>query len=413
MKNKLIAAVLSLVIAVALWAYVITVQNPEWEATFYNVPVVLQSESALTEKGLMLTSGKVNTITLKLSGNRSDLNKLKSSDITVVADLSRIYDPGTKSLTYDVSFPGYIPDNSVSVQSREPSAITVEVDRRTTKRVAVQVAITGSVPEGYIADKKNPVLDYPVITVDGPDAVVSLIDHARIDVDLTGRNESISESYRYTLCDAEGNPVDAAQVTTNVEEVRLDLRIQMYKEIELRVNVVDGGGATAKTSTIVIEPATISVSGSDTALSALDGLELGTINLAECVKDTTMEFDVELPEGINNESGVSKATVKISFPALKTRVFTVTTFQPVNVPEGMEVEFLTTQLDVSVRGTIGKINAMKASDITVLVDFAGEEAGTATLNATISLTSGFSDCGALNSYSVSATIRPVDENQKK
>ena len=56
---------------------------------------------------------------------------------------------------------------------------------------------------------------------------------------------------------------------------------------------------------------------------------------------------------------------------------------------------------------------MKASDITVLVDFAGEEAGTATLNATISLTSGFSDCGPLNSYSVSATIRPVDENQKK
>lgn len=130
MKNKLIAAVLSLLLAVALWAYVITVQNPEWEATFYNVPVVLQGEGALTEKGLMLTSGTASTVTLKLSGNRTDLNKLKSSDIIVTADLSRIYDPGVQTLRYDVSFPGNIPDNSLSVQSQEPGLLTVGVSLR-------------------------------------------------------------------------------------------------------------------------------------------------------------------------------------------------------------------------------------------------------------------------------------------
>ena len=196
MKNKLMAALISLVGAVFLWAYVITVQNPDWEATFYNVPVVLQGESVLKERGLMLTDGGETTVTLKLSGNRSNLNKLKSSDITVTVDLTKIYAPGTQALVFDVSFPGDIPDNSITVQSREPSAVTVEVDRRTTKRVAVQVSVTGSVPDGYIADKKNPTLDNTVITLDGPDAVVSQIDHARIDVDLTGRSESISESFR-------------------------------------------------------------------------------------------------------------------------------------------------------------------------------------------------------------------------
>lgn len=361
----------------------------------------------------MLTDGGETTVTLKLSGNRSNLNKLKSSDITVTADLTKIYAPGTQALVFDVSFPGDIPDNSITVQSREPSAVTVEVDRRTTKRVAVQVSVTGSVPDGYIADKKNPTLDNTVITLDGPDAVVSQIDHARIDVDLTGRSESISESFRYTLCDEEDNPVDAQLVTTNVEEVRLELRIQRYKEIALQVKVTDGGGATEQTSSIDIEPKTILVSGNDTALSALDSLELGTINLAECVKATTMEFDVTLPEGINNESGVTKATVKISFPALKTRVFTVTTFHPVNVPEGMEVEFLTTQLEVSVRGPIGKMDALKASDVVVTVDFTGEEAGTATVDAKISLPTLYSDCGALNSYTLSATIRAADDTAKK
>ena len=207
--------------------------------------------------------------------------------------------------------------------------------------------------------------------------------------------------------------MDAQLVTTNVEEVRLELRIQRYKEIALQVKVTDGGGATEQTSSIDIEPKTILVSGNDTALSELDSLELGTINLAECVKATTMEFDVTLPEGINNESGVTKATVKISFPALKTRVFTVTTFHPVNVPEGMEVEFLTTQLEVSVRGPIGKMDALKASDVVVTVDFTGEEAGTATVDAKISLPTLYSDCGALNSYTLSATIRAADDTAKK
>ena len=51
-------------------------------------------------------------------------------------------------------------------------------------------------------------LDYPTVTVVGPASVADQIEKAVIEVDLTERRESISESFRYTLCDAEGNPVD-------------------------------------------------------------------------------------------------------------------------------------------------------------------------------------------------------------
>lgn len=413
MRNKFLTALLSVVIAVGVWTYVITVENPESMVPFYNVPVVLQGESLLNERGLMLVDGQSPTVTLELYGNRKYLNKLKSSDITVVADLTKIFGPGEQGLPYDVSLPGDIPDNSVVVQSRMPDNVKVGVARRINKNVDVVLDFSGAVPEDFIVDKENPTLDYSKIAVVGPEEVVDRIAIARIDVDLAGRNESISESFRYTLCDAAGEPVDVELVTTNVEEVRLDLRIQRRKEIQLVVKILSGGGATEQTSVVTVEPKSIWVSGNDLALSGLDTLELGTIDLSKYERGADETFDVVLPEGITNESNVKKATVSIDFPGLKIREFSITEFKQSNVPEDMEVEFLTTQLKVSIRGPKEKINAMKLTDITVTVNFQGQEAGNATWKAEVTLGGDFADCGALGSYSVSATLRPKDEVPKQ
>ena len=77
MKSKFWHFLLSLAIAFGLWVYVINVVNPESEEIFYNVPVVLNNETVLNENGLMVLSKDAPTVTLKLKGNRSDLNNLK------------------------------------------------------------------------------------------------------------------------------------------------------------------------------------------------------------------------------------------------------------------------------------------------------------------------------------------------
>ena len=99
MKRKLIYGLLSALIAIGLWLYVVTVVNPEWEETFSNIPVVLENEEILHERGLMLVSEEDPKVTLRLFGNRADMIKLNSSNITIRADLSRIYSAGEQSLT--------------------------------------------------------------------------------------------------------------------------------------------------------------------------------------------------------------------------------------------------------------------------------------------------------------------------
>ena len=106
MKNKLIYALLSFVIALGLWFYVIAVVSPESEEIFYNIPVVLQNESVLNEKGFMIATQEKPTVTLRLRGNRSDLNKLTSSDILLTVDMSKINRVGKQYLSIDTDFPG-------------------------------------------------------------------------------------------------------------------------------------------------------------------------------------------------------------------------------------------------------------------------------------------------------------------
>ena len=76
MKNRFGSILLSIVIAFGLWLYVITYVSPNSEETYYNIPVVLEGESVLNERGLMCTSTSSSTVSLQLAGARSDLIKV-------------------------------------------------------------------------------------------------------------------------------------------------------------------------------------------------------------------------------------------------------------------------------------------------------------------------------------------------
>lgn len=404
-KSKIGSVLLSLAIAFGLWMYVITVVSPESEETFYNIPVILEGASVLEERGLMITDGEDQTISLRLSGNRSDLNELTNTNITLKADLSKIYEPGQAQLSYSITYPSNVPNNAFDVQSKSSNHITLTVENRVKQDIPVEIIYSGALAEDYISDRENAVLDYPTILVDGPQSVVDQIATARINVDLTDRSESISESYRYTLCDAEGNPVDAEMIKVNAEEVRLDMKIQRVKEITLDLTVYAGGGATRETAGITINPKTIRVCGNDTVLASLDVLNLGTINLADISNAVTIPFTINLPEGVTNLTGVTEATVDIKFPGLITKELTIERIKPINVPDGMKAEIITETLTVTVRGPADQVNRITAVELSATVDFKDMPAGTSTIKATIVIDEDYPDLGAVGTYSVSATLQ--------
>ena len=378
--------VLSIAVAIGLWLYVVSNVGQQNDLTFYNIPVVREGESVLNERNLMVTSVSANAVSLHLSGARDDLNKVDSSNMIVKLDLSKITEPGEKiPMNYIPSYPTDVASNAFEVTNKNPATIFVTVDYRRTFEIPVRIKWTGTRSENYIYDTENAVLDYPTITITGPAAVADRIDHAQITVDLSEQVESISESFRYTLCDVDGNAVDAQYIATNVEEVRLNVQIQQIKEMNLMVDLMYGGGANESNTTVKITPEIIRVSGGEAVLAELGDIymsenpEVKILNLADLEKNSNeLKYTLNLPEGVTNQTGVSEVVVSIRFTGLKTKEFVIDNFEMTNVPEGMKAEIINASLTVKLRGPEEEISKLSEKDITARVDFAEAEVGTAT-----------------------------------
>lgn len=410
MKNKILYGFLAFAISFGLWLYVVTVVSPESEDIYYDIPLVMDGESVLNDRGLMLLSGAEQTVTLKLEGNRSDLSNLNKANITLLVDLSGITTAGEHTLSYDISYPAMGQSGTITVLEQTPKLITVVVAERESKNIPINVVYTGKVADGYIVDKQNVTLDSTTVQISGPKDVIDRIDHAQITMDLTDKSATISGFHRYTLCDANGDPVeDVSNVTTNLGEVKVTIRIQRMKEIQLVLNKIYGGGVTEDTCQIELSTETIQVSGSDAALAELEQLILGTVNLAEILESTELTFPIVLPEGVTCLTGETEVTVKVTFPELEIREYTVSNFVAKNLPQGLEAYIIENVMKVRLRGTTELLNTITAEDIAIVVDFSGAESGiTEVYAASIEIdTNGV--VGAVGKYEVHATVQTQSE----
>lgn len=405
MKNKLFAILFSVVVAFGLWLYVVTVVSPESEKTYYDISVVMQNKNILAERGLMIVSDDPK-VTLALKSDRTILSDLNESNINVIINLANIEKPGTHNLTYDIAYPGNIPSNEVSVLSSSTDLITLKVENKIKKTVPVVIDYgETAVPTGYTVDKENAELNHREIEITGPESVIDQIDRAVVQINLDNQTKTLAGEYQYSLCDSQGVPVNAEKVTTNVEKISLVIKVEKVKEIKLKVEIIDGGGATSENCTITVDTTRIQVSGSDALLENLDLLTIATINLGELEESQTLTFPVVLPEGVTNQTGVEQVTVDIKLPQLKTKTIRVTTVTAVGTPAGLTADVITKAIQVTVRGPEKLINSIKDKDVEVVVNLAEAQAGIVTMKADVIVDEAFAGVGAIGTYQVSVNLQ--------
>ena len=410
MKNKLVSIGISVLIAFGLWMYVITEVSPDSEWTYYDIPVKMEGETLLRERNLIITYMSSTDVDLTLSGNRSDLNELNSSNITLKADMTKIYDPGTHKIGYDITYPGNVASNAFTRVNQYPDSITVTVERLETKEVPVNIIYQGKAAEGYVVRRADVVMDNESIKVTGPASVVAQISQAVISIDLTDQKESISQNFRYTLCNPDGAGVDSELITVNVEEVYVDLAIHRKKQVDLTVTVNPGGGATEEDVKIDLSIESIQVSGSDIALEQVgDTINLGTINLADYETNTKITFTIPTFEGVTNDSGATEVVVTLTFEGLMTKEITIEDFEITGVPEGYEAEIITEKLVVKVRGPFEMVSKLAARDVIVTVDFTGEDPGDATIRVEVTFSDKYPGLGVLGKPSVTTSLKEITD----
>ncbi len=406
MKSKILYMCLSLLASIGIWLYVTNVVKPESSEVFRDIPVQMQSVALLEERGLVITNISHPSVTLTLAGNRTNLIKLNADNIRLTADVSMIYEPGVHEITYTESFPGTVSGGGIKVESRSTDTLYITVEKRSSKKLNVEVDYIGAVPQGYLTDEAKIQLSTKTVNISGPATLVDTVTSARITIDLTGCTETISKNYPCRLIDSAGNVVAGTNIRTDASFIYANLQIRMLKEVPVTYDVIDGGGATKENTTLVASLDTIQISGHKNILKDISFVHLGEIYLAELTEDGIVTLPVELPDGVRNETGSLTVDFQITFSGLETKKLITTNIKEVNVPEGMKAVIVDKELPVTIRGAREDIADITASQITVLVDFSSTREGTITMPAEIRIEGvDSSKVGAIGKYVLSVDMR--------
>ena len=253
LNSKWIYVILSVLLAFVLWLYVGREANPEVTNTLSHVQVVYSGLESLEERGLMISEGAEQTVSLRIRATRDVWRRLNQGDTTVTIDVSGIAEPGEQSVsitTRNISFPRSITVlDSIDVQYTSPGTVDFTVSRWASKDVPVQGVFNGSVAEGYQREEFS--FAPETVTVSGQEELVNQVDHALVTVSQEEMSTTYMENCGYTLVDANGEPVaNAEQLDSSPETVLATLPIVQLKEVQLTVDIIPGGGATEDDVTV-------------------------------------------------------------------------------------------------------------------------------------------------------------------
>ena len=276
LTNNLGYKVLALVIAVVLWMIVLNAEDPVITREFTNIAVTEENVNVISEAGKAYSyADGVNTVNVKVSGHTSLVNNVTRNDIKAVVDLSKISDT-TGAVPVDVSCERY---PSLDVTTEGSSGILrIEIEDLVRKSLSVQVTVTGTAAAGrYVGSgTASPNL----ITVSGPESVVSEIESAQVKVPVgKGTVSNIRTNSDVQLLDSSGNEVSSSVLTLSESRVSVDVPIYKTKEVPIEMGITGEPAAGYSVISSEYEPKKIVIAGPDKALKEIDSIKLSDYDI--------------------------------------------------------------------------------------------------------------------------------------
>ncbi len=401
-RRKIFYVFLSLLIASMVWFYVSN--GDEVNISVHNVPVeFLNEDTTLADKGLMRVSGEEDvTVDLRLKVARGLVFRFDPSEIRLVSDLSTVTYAGKQSVSYNILLPSGISSRDVSVESPSVRTVQVEIGELNKKDVEVRCNVVGNVAEGYIAGTVELLPD--TLEVRGQQSDIMQISYAQVTLNIENATSTVVELLDYELYDFNDQVIDNKNIHPMSESVQVTMPVLKVKEVPLTVDFVESAGARLDNFSWSLSYSSITLSGDASLMASIDEISLGTLALEDLRGQETFSYEIPVPNGANNLSGITSVALTISATDTETKEIETTSFSYENFSGDAPVSVLTSSLTVTLRGTAEDIAAVTGNDVQVIANLSGIEAdsGSYTVPARISV-AGY-DLGAVGTYEVTVHI---------
>lgn len=378
-ENNLYIKLLSLVVAIFLWSYVIGIVNPEINMTHRGIEVQTEGIAYLQREGLSVISPENPRVNVEVFGTKSDLSNIKSSNIVAVMNLEGLA-PGENTVDIDVSIQGI--SGRVSVVDVEPSSIVVYLDEVVSDNIRIEVETLGELPENYTVGNVRALTNYVRVTAPSQinDQIAKVVAYA----DISGKTETFMVNSNLVFLDK--NNIEINDLETNISAIDIEVPIYKLKSVPIDIETTGTLSSDETIENIKTNPENIVIRGNREVIDTIDSIQTETINLNELIATENYNVTLRLPEGVAvHELGNIELVYDYTSSSSKILSIPTSDVDLRNRENGFNYNITDSirSINVVIYGETSLISSITASDIDAFLNVSGLQEGEQLVNITI------------------------------
>jgi YbbR domain-containing protein len=376
--TNLTSLILSLLLAIVIWASAVTSTNPNIEAEL-TVPLeVIQQATDIAIVDLL-----PETVTLKILAPESIILQIEE-DNTITANINLT---GIEAGTYLFPVLVRIPDNlkPIRVLEQNPKQLKLKISNLISKTLQISIQVEGEPAIGYKTSGLE--WDEVLATVTGLETKVDEVAAVVGILDISDASGTISKELTLQAHDENGDLVDAITLTPDIVRVNQVISLQGgYRNVAVNVTTEGFVEPGYRFTSITPAPPTVMVFSENPQLvEQLPGY-VNTKPLDLTGVDGYLEtiLELDLPNGVT-VVGDPTVLVQVNVTALETTMAISREIEIIGLLPGLSAGVSPMQVSVRIMGPVPILDNLTLHDIRVVVDLTNLEIGVHTVIPTVEI----------------------------
>lgn len=374
-NNESTVKILALIMAIILWTYVMSQEDPK-RTDHLNVEVNFLNEASLDRQGLVILDPEDADVRVTISGRNSNVIKISEEDIIAQVDLSG-YSEGKVKVPVYVQAP-----SSVTIEDYSPKEILITFDKIVTRDIPITVETTGEVPSGNIIGTPEARPQY--VVVEGPRTWLNSVSKVVASIDVSNSDEDINVAVPIRIVDDEKN--DVRGVSSNLNLVDVSIPVYKVKTVPIELRTENELPGSYEIVNVTINPSTIAIVGKKDVLQNITQINTSPVDILTLMNEENVPVDLDVPEGVRLKNAEEPVTVTLNIEEIvaKTFEYNLEDLEISNLGAELSIaeEDMNTSFTVTVEGISSIIEPLEPEDIKLKLDLNELEEGTHTVNIT-------------------------------
>lgn len=371
---------LSVVLAMLLWFYVINLENPEQTTVFKGLAVEVRG----TGNNLKVIN-PVPAVDSIIQAPQDVMGSFRPADIKPYIDLTGLQE-GVHEIPLHVEVSGA--RAGAAQVSLSPNTVQVQLEAQTSSEHLVVAQIAGTPAFGYTVEPAQ--VEPGRVKVSGSKEAVARIAQvvAQVDVD---EKAGTQRGFRIPVAlDSSGKEITGVTFEPQTVQVSVPIKLLFnYRVVSVHPNVVGQPAPGYRVLAITFNPTNVTVCCKPEVLDPLQSLDTTPITITGATSIVTSTTDLILPQDVELYPGQKKTVdVTVTFEKLVStlQVSVVPTVE--GVGDSLSVVISPDKFDLVLSGTFDQLQSLKPADIRAVVSMAGRGPGTYDLQPQVILPEG-------------------------